>query len=226
MRRTLVAAVAVSILWAVWALAAGESATEANDKAASRLILPAQKAKLPQAKHFITRWLLLGPFTFGAKDFGNDPWQSDAVDKEFMPKEGELDGTQQPPKDVKAGTWEAKDFSDSGTPGKIGLGATEHAAMYAVAWVNCPETIRDARLLVGSDDYIKVWINGKLVHTYNVLGRGSEADQDTASGISLNQGENRLVVKCVNVTGGWDFYLRFADKDGMAYATQAAAAAP
>ena len=97
--------------------------------------------------------------------------------------------------------------------------------MYAVAWVNCPEAITHAKLLLGSDDYVKVWVNGKLVHTYKAGSRAGEADQDTITGINLSKGENRIVVKCVNALGAWNFYLRFADKDGNSYAVKMAAPA-
>ena len=78
----------------------------------------------------------------------------------------------------------------------------------------------NAKLLVGSDDYIKVWINGKLELTYKTDRRSAEADQDTASGISLAKGYNRIVVKCVNVVSVWNFYLRFTDKDGKSFAVE------
>jgi hypothetical protein len=106
-------------------------------------------------------------------------------------------------------------------PGEIDLGYNEHACTYAVAVVECPEAVTDAKLLVGSDDYVKVWINGKLVHTYKSACRAGEADQDTVKGVSLNKGENRIVVKCVNVLSAWNFYLRFADKDGNAFVVKA-----
>ena len=73
---------------------------------------------------------------------------------------------------------------------------------------------------MGSDDYIKVWINGKLVHTYKTERRSGEADQDTVTGISLAKGSNRIVVKCVNVVNAWNFYIRFTDKDGKAFAVE------
>jgi hypothetical protein len=217
--RTMVAGVALSALLAIPVLAADGPAKDAK-KATSELVLPGQKVNFLDSKHFITKWLLLGPFNFKESDFGGDE-QTAAVEKEFMPDEAKLDGTQEPPKDSKT-KWQAKDHSGSGTPGEIDLGMDEHAAMYAVAWVDCPEAITNAKLLVGSDDYIKVWINGKLVHTYKAASRAGEPDQDTIAGITLNKGENRIVVKCVNILAAWNFYLRFTDKDGNALAVKKA----
>jgi hypothetical protein len=222
MCRTIVAGVALSVLLAIPVRAADQPTKEAAmKKAASELVVPAKKVTFLDAKHFINKWLMVGPITFGENEFGGGE-QTSAADKEFIPKEAELDGTQAAPKGAK---WEAKDFSGSSTPGEIDLGTAEHAVTYAVAWVNCPEAVTNAKLMVGSDDYIKVWINGKLVHTYKAGSRAGEADQDSVSGINLNKGENRIVVKCVNALGAWNFYLRFADKDDKAYALKTAAPA-
>lgn len=223
--RTIVAGLALSMLLAIAVQAADAPAKQqAAKKAVNELVLPAQKTDNPEAKHFITNWLLLGPFTFGEDDFGGYP-QTAAIDKEYMPKEGDLDGTQAPPKEAKDVKLEAKNFNDADMVGMIDLGGTEHATMYAVALVNSPEEIKDAQLLVGSDDYVKVWVNGKLVHTFKEACRNAEPDQDKVTGINLKKGENRIVVKCVNVGGEWVYYLRLADKDGKAYVVKTPAPA-
>lgn len=216
MWRTMAAGVVAVVVLAACLQAGEPAAAKAPTKAVSKLVLPAVKAAYPEQKHFINKWLILSEFTFGENDFGGDP-QTAAADKAFMPKEGDLDGTQPAPKGTK---WEEKLF-DGATPGEIDLGTTEHATAYAVAWLNCPEAISNAKLLVGSDDYIKVWIDGKLVHSYNADRRSAEVDQDSVSGISLAKGYNRIVVKCVNVVSVWSFYLRFTDKDGKAFVVEA-----
>lgn len=215
MCRTIVALLAVSVLLVLPALAADEALTA---KATSTLVIPAQKAAIPEAKHFVTKWALLGPFTFGENDFGGYP-QLTSVDKEFMPKEADLDGTQAAPKGAK---WQAKSFNDTDSPGKVDLGEAEHVNYYAVAWVDCPEAITGAKMLVGCDDFVKIWINGKLVYTYKTECRAGEADQETVKDVSLNKGTNRIVVKCVNILGGYDFFLRFTDGKGYPYTVKAA----
>jgi hypothetical protein len=215
MYRTMIAGVTVAaLLVAVFCVAAPAAEKVSAAKATSTLVLPAVKVDPPENKHFITKWLTLGNFTFGENDFGGDP-QKDSLDKAFMANEAALDGTQAAPKGTK---WEEKSFNDPSSDGKIDLGEEpEHATVYAVAWVNAPEKITDAKLLVGSDDYMKVWINGKQVFAYNTERRSGEADQDTVPGITLEKGPNRVVVKCVNIVFAWCFYLRFADKAGNAY---------
>lgn len=58
--------------------------------------------------------------------------------------------------------------------------------------------------------FIRVWVNGKLVHTYNEKRRGLEPDQDELEGISIRKGWNKIVVKCVDVVFDWSFCLRLA----------------
>jgi hypothetical protein len=183
--------------------------------AVSALSLPGPGAtKEVRDEHFVTKWLVLGPFTFGENDFGGDP-QTAAVDKEFIAGEGALDGSQAAPAGTK---WQAKVFRGY-PPGKINLdlfyNSPEHAAAYAVAWVRSPKAISNANLYVGSDDYLKVWVNGKPVFTYNTERRASDRDQNKAEGVSLNEGLNRIVVKCVDIVYDWEFYLRIADGDDM-----------
>lgn len=184
-------------------------------QAVSVLELPKpDTSPLLSEKCFVTKWLVLGPFKFGPDDFGGGH-QQPANDKEFMPNEGALDGTQKPPEGLK---WQEVQFKGDKLAGQVSLDKLydkiDNAAAYAVAWLNCPQEVKDARLLIGSDDYVKVWVNGKLVHTYSTARRASEWDQDTVPGIALQKGYNRVVVKCVDVVFDWDFYFRLADKDG------------
>lgn len=189
---------------------------EVKPPACSALVMPMPNVPTPAGmSQFITKWTVLGPIAFGENDFGGDP-QTAANEKEFLPKEDALDGTQKPPAGSTA-AWKIHDFKAGASDGMIDLDALynqiDHAAVYAVAWVVAPEDIKDAILLVGSDDYIKVWINGKLVHKYNTERRAGAADQDTVPGITLQKGPNRIVVKCVDVVMDWNFYLRFTTKD-------------
>ena len=170
--------------------------------------------------HFVTKWLLLGPFKFTVDDFGGDQQQA-AIDKAFVPDEAGLNGLQIPPKPA---AWSEKQFSDEDEMGRVDLdgafGGIDHAAAYAVSWVYCSEEIASGNLLVGSDDYITVWINGKAVHTYKTERRSGEADLDKIEKITLRKGYNRIVVKCVDVVFGWDFFLHFTDKDGKPIAVK------
>jgi putative membrane-bound dehydrogenase-like protein len=67
------------------------------------------------------------------------------------------------------------------------------------------DTAREAVLQVGSDDTIAIWVNSKQVHHYDGS-RGWSFDQDKVH-IHLNQGVNRLLVRCGNFAGPWEFSI-------------------
>jgi len=185
-------------------------------RAVNEVVLPGPNASMTLTEgNFVMNWLVLGPFKFGEGDFGGEQQQA-ATDKEFMPDEAALDGTQKAPEGTAC---KENLFKGDAKPGQVNLdafyGTIDHAAAYAVCWLDCPADIPDAGLCIGSDDYVKVWINGKLVHTYKEVRRASDWDQDKVAGIKLNKGLNRVVVKCVDVVLDWDFYFRLTDKNGL-----------
>jgi putative heme-binding domain-containing protein len=75
-------------------------------------------------------------------------------------------------------------------------------AAYAYAEHESPSA-RRAELVVGSDDTLSVWVNGKRALQFRGE-RGFEPDQDRAP-ISLERGINRILVRCGNRAGAWRF---------------------
>lgn len=80
---------------------------------------------------------------------------------------------------------------------------------YAALVVDKPTYIR---LLIGSDDGVKVWFNGKLVHTNHVT-RGVDGQTDQVA-VRLKSGTNRLLFKVDQHHGGWGLKVRVANRDG------------
>ena len=64
----------------------------------------------------------------------------------------------------------------------------------------------DCLLALGSDDGIRVWVNGELVHDI-LASRGTREDNDVVA-VSLKKGNNRVMVKVEQGDGGWGFVLR------------------
>lgn len=62
-----------------------------------------------------------------------------------------------------------------------------------------------AFLVAGSDDGIKIWVNGVLVHE-NLVQRGVSAGSDILD-IALKEGDNAILVKVEQGGGGWGFVL-------------------
>ena len=90
---------------------------------------------------------------------------------------------------------------------------TQQSVAYAVCYIRSEVEQRGLRMLVGSDDEAKVYLNGKQIHKYPV-GWGFVADRDTVPDIALNAGLNVLVFKVVNEFVDWKGSIRFADTQG------------
>ncbi|MBN2445684.1 MAG: HEAT repeat domain-containing protein [Phycisphaerae bacterium] len=80
-----------------------------------------------------------------------------------------------------------------------------------------------ARLRAGSDDGLKIWLNGVVVHTAKVA-RGLTCGSDTVD-VDLNQGWNTLMLKITQGNGGWGFccgIMTLDDKpvDGLRFAAE------
>lgn len=73
-------------------------------------------------------------------------------------------------------------------------------------------TAQDVILETGSNDGIKVWWNGELIHCLNVA-RGLAAGQDQLP-VSLKAGENTLVMAIYQRGGDWGAAARLRTKDG------------
>jgi len=69
-------------------------------------------------------------------------------------------------------------------------------------------------LLVGSDDGVVVWLNGRKVHE-NYVDRGCTPDQDVVA-VELRKGRNLLILKVTQGQGLWGFACRFKDNAGIA----------
>jgi len=70
------------------------------------------------------------------------------------------------------------------------------------------------RLEMGSDDGIRAWVNGTLVHS-NYQERACTPGQDIAR-INLKKGENIILLKIVQQSGGWAFSCRLMNNNGTA----------
>jgi hypothetical protein len=86
------------------------------------------------------------------------------------------------------------------------------SAVYAHVYVGSP-VAREARLLLGSDDGIKAWLNGTPVCTHDVY-QGWQPDQFEHA-VNLAEGWNRLLCKVSQGGGDFMFSARFTDEYGL-----------
>ena len=91
---------------------------------------------------------------------------------------------------------------------EIGLSADRginyHAA-YALINIVSPRDRKNVAMGVGSDDAVKVWLNGKVVHVNNV-NRGTTGIQDLFR-VDLRTGSNLLLVKVTDRFGHWGMFF-------------------
>ena len=78
-------------------------------------------------------------------------------------------------------------------------------ASYLYRVIDSPSD-REVGVSLGSDDGIRVWLNGIEVLS-NQVSRGVAADQESLT-LPLKQGENALLMKIVNTGGAGGFYFR------------------
>jgi WD40 repeat protein len=180
----------------------------------------------PRAKEegFLQDWLILAPIPLPAGQTGAEAVELQQVrdEADLQPREGVTAVTPDGKKLITAGgkalVWKKHrvkgcvlDFNDF-----LGKETTDSVA-YAVCYVVSATERTGLKLLVGSDDQAKIYLNGRRVYKYSEPRSRALIDDDTAPGISLNKGTNVLVFKVVNGTWYWEGCLRFADQDGKPF---------
>jgi hypothetical protein len=91
-----------------------------------------------------------------------------------------------------------------------GAGDSDYCVGYAWTEVEAPGDV-DAWLGIGSDDGLKIWVNGRLVADSWIV-RPSRLDDDVVP-LRLKAGRNQILVKVQNETGSWSFIARLRVRD-------------
>jgi putative membrane-bound dehydrogenase-like protein len=139
----------------------------------------------------LTSWRILGPFPKVAKiDISADkPIDFGATHSGFA---------------GKPVAWKKAEPVDDQGQLNLGMicGTNEPAIAYGYAEF---ESLVDrrARMVVGSDDTLTVWLNGEKVYEFTDQ-RGFEHEQARVD-VRLRKGTNSVVIKCGNEGGGWQF---------------------
>ncbi|MDE0483721.1 MAG: hypothetical protein OXI67_14155 [Candidatus Poribacteria bacterium] len=102
-------------------------------------------------------------------------------------------------------------------------GGLDDITAYGLVTLVADET-KEVTLLAGSDDSIKVWLNGEVVHT-NAVNRGRSRWQDEFT-VNLRQGDNLLLVKVSDRGGGWGMHFGIRGEVETAYKTPAELGTP
>ena len=160
----------------------------------------------------MTRWLVLGPIPAAPadKEATSDALRKLGFETDLLAESGgEADlvakvGTKVA---VRGQEYEWKEINSEEDEIDLdkSLGRAENSVAYAYAEI---ETASDSPelLAIGSDDAVRVWVNGQLAHDHWVM-RALRADSDLVP-ITLQKGKNRLLIKVLNAKAGWGYACR------------------
>ncbi len=162
---------------------------------------------------FMRSWDLLGPIPVSSekKDSIDLDTQKKAFETEFFDKDNikletsvKIEG--------KEYNWQYYESKDDIVDLTKVFGEKNYVITYALAEINSSED-KSALFGIGSDDGVKIWLNGKLVHE-NWTGRSISKDNDIVS-IKLQKGKNQILIKVQNMTGNWEFCCRMLGKESL-----------
>jgi HEAT repeat protein len=167
---------------------------------AQRERIEAQLIQLDAITDYITAWQVAGPYREEGKDY------SALFDIAFPPEDPA------PTEDV---SWiSLPQASSLQHPGIVDLlksiGGTQ-CVVYLRTAVQSPAQ-QEAILELGTDDGVKAWLNGHLVHAHNVA-RPLTIGSDRVP-VTLQPGWNTLLLKITQNNLGWEFTARFIRPDG------------
>jgi HEAT repeat protein len=157
------------------------------------------RKKIWKSLGYVTLWQMAGPYEQQGRDF------SALFDIPFAPETG----------DAASVHWQYLPANTNPTePWRMdlqqALGGQQRVA-YARTWINSPKP-QNVRLEIGSDDGVKVWLNGVVVHAINVA-RALQPGSDEVD-VTLNEGWNSLMLKVTQNITAWEFCVRFAQPNG------------
>ncbi|HNR29374.1 MAG TPA: HEAT repeat domain-containing protein [Candidatus Hydrogenedentes bacterium] len=148
---------------------------------------------------YVVAWEMSGPY------FEHGKGRADLHDMAFPPEVPDATGVVWQPAPVGA---------DADRPWLVDFARTlggDNRVAYLRTTVIAPENV-ELVAEIGSDDGPKMWVNGTVVHSVDTT-RGLKPGEDQFA-ISLNEGENTILVKVPNGGGSWAFCMRLRAADG------------
>ncbi len=148
---------------------------------------------------YLVSWQVSGPYTKDGK-------ASELIDAVFAP---EQEGQEAQWRPMPVGTTPDQPWLIG--PDKVEGLAGDNRVAYLRTKIVSPKE-QKARLELGSDDGVKVWLNGQLVHQNNAV-RPVQLGQDKVD-VTLKEGVNVVLVKLVQDAGQWAMAVRLRTPDG------------
>lgn len=113
---------------------------------------------------------------------------------------------------TNADAWEEANRNPWAIDLKAAFGGDNRAAYMRTTLVS--DEAQPVRLELGSDDGVKVWVNGTVVHANNAT-RGLSPGQDKAD-VVLAKGKNTILLKVTQGGGDWAACVKVCGRDGKA----------
>ena len=147
-------------------------------------------------------WLLRGPYSISGVE--------DPIDHAFIEDEASV-----VPEPGRDGWSESLYFTDNRIDLKdyFQLSSGEQVISYAFCFFDAPET-QQAELWLGSDEAMKIWINGSEVYRYN--GTRSFPDDKFTNDkktVLIQAGENTLMIKTLQKYSRYDFCINICEPE-------------
>ncbi len=164
----------------------------------------------PQPGDYLKKWFVLGPLPLSVPDdiqFDSEEGQkaafgTDSLDLANFSSKVSIDNIDY--------EWAVLD-SEHGIIDLTQLSASNNDLNIAYVWAQIDMSEEMTGTLgIGSDDGVKVWLNGELVHE-NWLHREVKPDNDSVP-VTFRKGKNQLVLKVQNALGTWGFSCRLLDE--------------
>ena len=155
------------------------------------------------ASPFVKRYMILGPFSKTENTILPTASTQNVInlDQTYTGSDG------------KTMRWREASTRPSGMLDfRANIGMMTGVVGYAVSYVYTPEDM-DTVLLLGSDETVKVWLNGTEIHRKRTY-RRITPDADTIP-CQLKAGWNEVLCSVEQNSWTWALYLRFTDADGV-----------
>jgi arylsulfatase A-like enzyme len=152
---------------------------------------------------FITDWWLIGPF---------DNTSRKGMDKAYPPEQEFFPDRKYADRKNQNIAWR---FYNGKEDKYISLAKLFHPSdedvVYARRIFNLKEKA-NLKIGLGSNDGVKMWVNGKLVHS-NIVARTAVPNDDVLT-VPFKKGENVVLLKIDQLGGGWGFFFSIIDGAG------------
>ncbi len=168
----------------------------------------------------IQKWLIAGPFPNGEAS-GSHGKDCTGYFKDYLAAHGGETGVQPGEgtainnSGLSPSSWLRTSSEGSGLVDFISNLAVDSQTAY-VAYAYCQlfsDSEQKALLKVRSNDGVRVWLNGTMVHDRHI-GRRVEAEEDRVP-VLLRKGENRLLAKVDQSGGAWGLLVSAVTPDGQ-----------